>query len=157
MAPWENRLPPSPTQLLPPNRDALETARRSSFQGRSEKLNYISHYKLRVITQSAETVQLVVSEMLHERLRFPTEDPVYGAHAPRTASPEIEQLEREAGHALLLNAQDKNGPTRKRPPKAMGFVRCNIADNDSVSLYPTLCSLVLGERRLSAPGMILKH
>jgi len=95
--------------------------------------------------------------MLHDLLRFPTEDAVYGAHAPGTTSPEIEQLECEAGHALLPNAQDKNGPTRKRPPRAMGFVRCNIASNDSVSLYPTLCSLVLGGRRLSAPGMILKH
>lgn len=50
--------------------------------------------------------------MLHDRVRFLTEEPVYGAHAPGTISPEIKQLEFEAGHELLLNAQDKNGPTR---------------------------------------------
>lgn len=74
MALWENRLPPR-TQSLSPNRDALETARRS-FQRRSEKLNYSCHYKLCVITKSADTAQSVVVEMLHDRLRFPTEEPV---------------------------------------------------------------------------------
>jgi hypothetical protein len=157
MAPRENRLPPSPTQSLSPNRDALERARRSSFQRRSEKLNYGYHYKLCVITKSADTAQSVVAEMLHGRLRFPTEESVYGAHAPGISSPEIKQLQCEAGHALLPNAQDKNGPTRQRPPKAMGFVRCNIANNDSVSLYPTLCTLVLGGGGYLLLGMILKH
>lgn len=39
----------------------------------------------------------------------------------------------------------------------MGFVRCNVANNDSVSLYPTLCTLVLGGGGYLLLGMILKH
>jgi len=97
-----------------------------------------------------------VAGMLHDRLRFPTEEPVYGTHAPGTTSPEIKQLECEAGHALLRNARDKNGPTTQRPPEAIGFVRCNIP-NDSLSQYPTLCTLVLGGGGYLLLGMILKH
>ena len=99
--PGRTACPPRPTQSLSRNCDALERARRSSFQRRSEKLNYICHYKLRVITKSADTAQSVVAEMLHDRLRFPTEEPVYGAHAPGPISPEMKQLECEAGHALV--------------------------------------------------------
>jgi len=37
----------------------------------------------------------------------------------------------------------------------MGFVRCNIANSDSVSLYSTLCSLVLVGGGYLLLGMIL--
>jgi hypothetical protein len=105
-------------------------------------------------------VQSVVGVLLHNRLRFPTQEPVYGAHAPclsGATSPEIKQLMCEASHSPLPNAQNKNGPTRQRLSKAVGFVRCNIAKNNSVSLYPTLCTLVLGGSGYLLLGITLKQ